>query len=100
MCVLSGQVFDVGVGVSLAFVQQVEYIEIKSRISYAALNWFTCPTSPVLHARPAESCVLMLAKERKKKKKIEALGVGGWVGGGGSYVTTFLHRVSLTVTDA
>ena len=99
MCVLSGQVFDVGVGVSLAFVQQVEYIEIKSRISYAALNWFTCPTSPVLHARPAESCVLMLAKERKKKKKSR---LWGWVGGGGggSYVTTFLHRVSLTVTDA
>ena len=48
VCVLSGQVFDVGVGVSLAFVQQVEYIEIKTRISYAVLNWFTCPTSPAV----------------------------------------------------
>ena len=77
MCVLSGQVFDVGVEVSLAFVQQVEYIEIKTRISYAVLNWFTCPTSPVLHAQPAESCVLVLAKEQNKK--FEALGGGGCV---------------------
>ena len=54
VCVLSGQVFDVGVevsfgvgvcvcvgGVSFAFVQQVEYIEIKTRISFAVLKWFT-----------------------------------------------------------
>ena len=30
-----------GGGVSFAFVQQVEYIEIKTRISFAVLKWFT-----------------------------------------------------------
>ena len=55
-------------------------MEIKTSISYAVLKWFTCPTSPVLHARPAESCVLTLAKQRNQK--FEALGRGGGGGGG------------------
>ena len=55
-------------------------MEIKTRISYAVLKWFTCPPSPVLHARPAESCVLMLAKERNQK--FEAVGWGGGEGVG------------------